>query len=113
MRIINQSTDTVVELATVLPTPGTPHDSTFPISDGAAPGATICQLLGRWQPDSGVRVIGLTALGTQGSNGNIAHADLGVHNLRSSPGWTARFDAGSAWHFSADTACANPGQYTF
>jgi len=113
MRIVNQSTDTIVELATTLPTPGMPGDSTSPISDVAPPGGAICQLLGRWQPDSVVPVAGLTALGTQGSSGNITQTNLGLHNLRSSPGWTARFDAGNAWHFSADTACSNPSTYTF
>jgi hypothetical protein len=66
-----------------------------------------CQLLGRWQPDSAVRVDGLTGFMP------VKDTSLGFHNLRSSPGWTALIDSNKVWHFAADTACRNPSIYTF
>ncbi len=110
VRLMNQSaSDSSVELGTMLPTPGSPRDTTTPLSDTPIPGHETCQLLGRWQPDSAVLVVGFS--GFNSITGKFVQTSLGLYNLRGSPGWTARFDG--VWHFSADTACRNPEVYTF
>jgi|SRR5712664_1936749 len=111
VRIVNQSTDSSIDLATFLPTPGAPADTTTPGSDNPKPGQAICQLLGRWQPDSAVLVVGFS--GFNPATGKFTRMNLGLHNLRSSPGWTAVFDSGTVWHFGADIACSSPSIYTF
>ena len=111
MHIINQSTDSSVNLGTMLPTPGAPGDTASPVSEYPLPGHSTCQLLGRWQPDSAVLVASFS--GFNRATGRYVRANLGLFNLRSSPGWIARFDSANTWHFGADTACSNPSPYTF